>query len=177
MNTDEQKREYLKTLILLYIEDEVDVREQFCIFFKRLVGTLITETNGVEGLIAYRKHRPDIIISDIWMPVMDGLHMVGEIRNSDKTVPIIMLSAFEDAEYLKKSINLGINGYLTKPVNSKQFEKLLLEQANNLRVEAESQMVWKTLQAEHTKSSHKLEAVKRDVTNISCYSCPYKPLF
>jgi YesN/AraC family two-component response regulator len=170
--TDELKREYLKSLTLLYVEDDESTRNQFSMFFKHLAGTIITETNGADGLIAYRKHRPDIIVTDIWMPVMDGLQMVGEIRPTDKAVSIIMLSAFVDTEYLQKSINLGINAYLTKPVNSKHLEKTLLDQAHLLRVEAELQMVWKTLQAEHEKNIHELRAVRQNVTNISCYNCP-----
>lgn len=126
---------YLKTLKVLYVEDDNDIREQFCEFLLRHVGALITATNGAEGLDAFVEHTPDIVITDILMPVMDGLTMAYEIRRLVRTVPIIVLTAFEQTEYLKRAIDISIDKYVAKPVNSTLLLECLLECAHRLRAE------------------------------------------
>ena len=65
----------------------------------------VTAHNGAEGLDTWRLHAPDIVITDVQMPVMDGLSMAAEIRSRDMSVPIIVLTAFDRGVYLFKSIN------------------------------------------------------------------------
>ncbi|MEI6704799.1 MAG: response regulator, partial [Deltaproteobacteria bacterium] len=135
MNIASEVQDYLKSLTVLYVEDEADVREQFRQFLSRLVGVLITAENGSQGLAAYREHNPDIIITDIQMPVMDGLAMLEEIRSVDTWVPVIMLTAFEKTDCLKRSINLGVSGYVIKPIEVGKFIESLLKCARSLLLE------------------------------------------
>ena len=128
-------KSYLKRLTVLYVEDEEESREQCSEFLTRLAGVLVTAHNGAEGLDAWRQHKPDIVITDIRMPVMDGLTMLQEIRSGDRTVPVIILSAFEEPEYLKRSIDLGVSGYVVKPVDVGRFTEVLLKCAQTLQVE------------------------------------------
>ena len=126
--------EYLKSLTLLYVEDEELTREMFTLFLGRLVKNLVIAANGAEGLKAFQEHAPDMIITDVNMPVMDGMTMVREIRNleSGAEVPIIVLSAHEEANYLKSAIPLGMLEYLVKPVNSGALVQLLRKSAGEL---------------------------------------------
>jgi diguanylate cyclase (GGDEF)-like protein len=137
-------KEYLKSLRVLYVEDEEDAREQFSLFLGRIVGELIVARDGAEGLEAYRAHHPHIVISDILMPNMDGLAMATEIRASDRRVPIILLTAFEEIDYLKRSINIGVSRYVTKPVNGFQLHETLLECAHSLLAEEALQCAART---------------------------------
>lgn len=128
-------QDYLKTLTILYVEDDTDTREQFSDFLRRPVGTLITAEDGVAGLEAFKKHTPDIVVTDILMPRMDGLAMAHEILTLVPTVPIIVVTAFEQTDYLMRAINIGIEKYITKPVNSYLLFEKLLECAHRLRAE------------------------------------------
>ena len=122
MNEQEQKQldeEYLKRLTVLYVEDEEETRELFAEFLARPVGTLITATNGVEGLEAFVKHSPDIVITDFFMPEMDGLEMSTRIRALDLYVPILVVSAYDPKYYVTQAIDL--ENYITKPVNTVWF--------------------------------------------------------
>lgn len=144
MNADTPDQQYLQGLRVLYVEDEEDAREQFALFLRRIVGELIVARDGAEGLEAYRAHHPHIVITDILMPTMDGLTMAGEIRNSDRRVQIIILTAFEEVDYLKRSINIGVNRYVTKPVNGFQLHETLLECAHTLLAEEALQSAART---------------------------------
>ena len=115
---------FLKELVCLYVEDDASIREPFSMLIQRYFKEVIVATNGREGLALYSEHEPDIIISDIRMPVMDGLEMVQNIREDDNDVFIVFITAFSDIDYLKKAIDLGVDGYLTKPIDK---QKLILK--------------------------------------------------
>jgi signal transduction histidine kinase len=138
MNMDQ---EYLKTLTVLYVEDDNDIREQFREFLLRLVGTLVTAANGAEGLNAFVEHAPDIVITDILMPGIDGLTMACKIRELVRTVPIIVLTAFEQTDYLKRAIDIGVDKYVSKPVNSGFLLEGLLDCCHWLRAEEQEEQL------------------------------------
>ena len=129
--------DYLKTLSVLYVEDDNDTRKQFSEFLTRPIRSLITAVNGLEGLEAFKREAPDIVITDIMMPKMDGLAMANEIKGISPTVPIIVVTAFEETDYLKRAIDIGIDKYVTKPINSDLLFDSLLESARHLRAEEE----------------------------------------
>ncbi len=126
---------FLRTLTVLYVEDDRDVSLQLGQFLARRVGTLLTAGNGAEGVQVFCRERPQIVITDIKMPVMDGLTMAQQIRAMGSEVPIIVTTAFEQTEYLLRSINIGINEYVTKPVDTGRLYQRLLACAYRLRVE------------------------------------------
>jgi PAS domain S-box-containing protein len=127
--------EFLGKLTVLYVEDDADTREQFSEFLRRPVGTLITAANGAEGLEAFVKHSPDIVVTDIMMPLMDGLTMATKIKEIDPAVQIVVITAFESSKYLLQAIDIGIDKFVTKPVNIFQLLKCLIECAHRLRAE------------------------------------------
>ena len=134
--TDAEVRSYLKNLTVLYVEDDHETREMGSKFLSRLVGVLITAQDGSEGLKAYQEHNPDILITDIKMPFMDGLAMLQKIRTLDdgEPVPAIILTAFEELEFLEKSIDLGVCKYVIKPVDACKLQESLQECAHGLLV-------------------------------------------
>jgi putative two-component system response regulator len=108
----------LKALTVLYVEDDDDVRELLTRFLKRRVGTLHVGKNGQEGIELFRAHNPDVVITDIKMPVMDGLEMAGNIKNSAQETPVIVVTAFSERDYFMQAIKIGVDCYVTKPVDT-----------------------------------------------------------
>jgi len=74
--------------------------------------------DGLEALEVYEDYSPDIIISDIKMPRLDGLAMTKKIRQTDKTTPVILATAFTDTSYLLKAVELQLIKYIVKPITS-----------------------------------------------------------
>ena len=118
-HTDDLTSAYLQGLSLLYVEEEEEMRILLGDFLQRRVGTLLTASNGREGLELFREYRPDMVITDILMQDVDWLSMVEAIRQTDPHIPIIIItSAFNETDYLLKAIELGIDKYLMKPIHT-----------------------------------------------------------
>ena len=130
-----QDVDYLKSATVLYVEDEGCTRELFSLFLTQSVGTLITAVDGVEGLEAFKNHLPDIVITDVIMPVMDGIAMSAAIRKISPFVPIIVLTAFEQTDLLKKAIAANVTKYVTKPVKNQELLDCLIDCVHILRAE------------------------------------------
>lgn len=84
-----------------------------------------TATDGQEGLALYRAVRPDLLLVDIRMPIMDGLQLIEAVRGEDAAVKIVILSAYGEFEYAQKAIDLGVDAYLLKPLNEDKLTRLL----------------------------------------------------
>lgn len=157
MTDTEQDRTFLGTLAILYVEDDADTREQLGRFLKRRAGSLVTAVNGVDGLAKFIERRPQIIVTDILMPEMDGLEMSRLIRAHDRQVPIIITTAFEQPDYLIRAIDIGLDKYVIKPIDGSRLEAALLDCAHRLRAEAQLQEQ-RRLEAEALRLRH-LEAL------------------
>ncbi|HUW50015.1 MAG TPA: HD domain-containing phosphohydrolase [Sulfuricella sp.] len=109
----------MKTLSVLYVEDEEEVRELLSRFLMRWVGVLHTAANGQEGIRAFAEYNPDVVVTDIKMPVMDGLEMASSIKSSTREeVPIIVITAHSEQDYFIRAIEIGVDRYVIKPVNT-----------------------------------------------------------
>lgn len=88
--------ERLNNVTLLYVEDEDVARMAVGSFLKRQVSRLVTASNGEEGLLRYNEHRPAVVVTDLEMPVMNGMEMIRRIRAEDSKIPIIITTAYDD---------------------------------------------------------------------------------
>lgn len=107
----------MKDLLLMIVEDEDNLRKMLTNALNPYFKELINAKNGDEGLKKFKKFKPDIVITDILMPIVDGLDMAKSIKEISKSTPIIVLSAFSEKEKLLKAIDIGIDKYLVKPVD------------------------------------------------------------
>lgn len=118
---------------VLVVDDEVPIRQwlEFCI--GRMEGYQITGTaaNGAEGYSSFRKNMPDIIITDIRMPVMDGLEMLKLIRNLNPAVITVVLTSHEDFEYARQAMKYGASEYILKTEITEESLKQLLDKAGS----------------------------------------------
>jgi YesN/AraC family two-component response regulator len=119
----------LSNLKVLYVEDEEFHREQLGIFLKRRVGKLYLAENGEVGLNKFKECKPDIVITDLKMPEMDGIEMSRNIRDIDKNCAIIITTAFSDVETILKVVNVGIDNYVIKPIKNDELMEAMLKAA------------------------------------------------
>ena len=106
----------LKSLTVLYVEDEDHIREKIADTLKYYVKDIIQAKNGEDGYEKYLAEKPDIILTDILMPIMNGIEMVKLIRHNDIETPIVMITAHTEKDYLLDAVKLHLENYIVKPV-------------------------------------------------------------
>lgn len=122
---------------VLYVEDDDILREEVTTFLKRRIKHVITAENGKDGLDKFSLYPVDFIITDLKMPVMDGLEMAEQIRQLNKSIPIVITTAMGDVELMQASIETGVDRYLIKPVDfeelTRALEKIYAKLGNQLQ--------------------------------------------
>ena len=107
----------MDTIKLLLVEDDPSLRYIVQSGLEDIIEgyEVLAAANGEEGLAMWREHHPDVILSDIEMPIMDGYEMVKRIREVDKETPIIFSSGLVSPKNVLKGYELGANNYIKKP--------------------------------------------------------------
>lgn len=108
----------LKSVTILLVENDEDVRDPLSRFLKERVRALHLAADGREGLEKFSAVHPDIVITDIKMPLMSGLEMSETIKHLSPETPIIVTAAFGERDYLMQAIKIGVDCFVTKPVNT-----------------------------------------------------------
>ena len=132
---EEQRKEYT----VLVVEDNHDLRKYLYTILSEHYNVLLAE-NGKAGLLMTRTELPDFIITDVTMPVMDGITMVGEIKQDHELsqIPIIILSAKASVQDRLKGFEMGVDAYMTKPFSTEYLLgriSAVLKQRRNLQKE------------------------------------------
>jgi len=125
----EKQKELLNHLTILYVEDIDDVAQFLSSFLTRRFQTVHRARDGKEAITLFKKHKEyiDLVITDIRMPHIDGLELGRMIKEIASDMPIIITSAFNDNEYKNEAEDIGIDGYITKPIANDILVDLILD--------------------------------------------------
>ena len=131
----------LKSLTALFVEDEESLLTLLVSALGSKFKQYATAKNGLEGLQQAENLKPDIIISDITMPHMDGLSMAEKIHAKSPQVPIIILSAYSDKEKLLGAIDVGVSKYFIKPFDPDELLHYLCTLAKKLHTQEAAKLI------------------------------------
>lgn len=165
------KDKKLKSLKVLLVEDEEKIAEllknALCDNFR----SFLVAHDGLEGFDLYSKTSPDIIITDIMMPLSTGLEMAKKIREIDKNIPIIILSAFSEKEKLFAAIDAGVTKYFTKPYDPDEILEYIINIASSIEeklVKLENDFTFNTNTSSLYKGKEFIPLGKKETKLISC---------
>jgi len=127
MNVLKELQETAKKFTILYVEDNLSLREKASKLLKKFFLKVDLAENGEVGLDLFKKQHHAIVITDIKMPKMDGLTLLKHIKKINPETKTIIMSAFDDKHLLFKGIELGIFRFLKKPVDIVELSTILLE--------------------------------------------------
>ena len=127
------QKELLKDLRILYVEDEDDVRRNAVEYLKRIAKEVLEASDGKEAIKVWADEKPDIIITDISMPRLNGLDMARYIRSKDQDVQIIVATAYTDTDYLMKAVELNLVKYLVKPITKEKLQSALSQSVEKIK--------------------------------------------
>ena len=150
---------------LLYVEDELRIRKMVVEYLQEYFSVIYEASDGAEALALYYDKKPNIIITDIEMPKMNGLEFAEKIREHDDSTPILIATAFTTTEYLLKAVQLNLVKYLLKPIE----EETLLEalELSFRKIESSSKtMVQLTSQHRYDTYNHTL-TIDKKIINLT----------
>jgi PAS domain S-box-containing protein len=160
---------YTEHLTLLYVEDNADAREMTAMILEDFFDNIVVAVDGEDGFEKFQQNDIDLIITDINMPKLNGLDMVEKIRQIDLDIPILILSAHNEDDFFMKSIKLGVDGYLLKPIDIDQLSSMLSKVVEKFKYLDESKANLHLLQ-EYKKATNEGSIVsKTDLKGIITY--------
>lgn len=121
-------------MTLLFVEDDENIRLSTRKSLDMLFGNVIEAVDGQEGLEKFVDFKPDIVLTDIKMPIMDGITLSNEIRKLDSIIPIIFFTAHNEIKLYQQAIELQVQGYLIKPALLKNFIEVFEEAVNRIYI-------------------------------------------
>lgn len=136
-NPIKELAEWGKTLKILYVEDNDALRQEMKFFLSDIFEEIDEACNGKEGLDKLATKTYDLVISDIRMPVMDGIEMIKHIKERYPKQPILVTSAHNEVAYLVKLINLDVENFITKPLQGEHILRVLHHVIKNIKREKE----------------------------------------
>jgi putative nucleotidyltransferase with HDIG domain len=124
---DEREREEVfreANDIVLLVEDNADLRNYIAKMLKRFSHRVLTAEDGLDGWHRVRNDLPDIIVSDVMMPRMDGLELISKVKSEEKTmhIPVILITAKHELDSKIEGLKTGADDYLSKPVNIRELD-------------------------------------------------------
>ncbi len=112
-------------LDVLYVEDDACIRDAVALAIEVEFGSVRTAEDGVEALVMIRNHCPDVVVTDIRMPRMDGLQLMARLKTEFPDLPVIITTAFTEVEYLLRAIELGVSACIRKPIIYTQLRDVI----------------------------------------------------
>jgi len=122
----------MKQLTVLIVDDDKITTSILNHMLIPYADTIFTASDGMDGFELYQEYHPDIILSDINMPRLNGLEMVEKIRETDEDIKIALFTNFEKRDILLKAIELGVNQFFSKPFDNKSFSKIIQHLCNEV---------------------------------------------
>jgi two-component system response regulator (stage 0 sporulation protein F) len=108
---------------LLIVDDEHDIRNFVKNFFQERGFEVFTAVNGEEAISVVKKESPSVVLLDIRMKGMDGIATLKHLKEMDRTIKIIMVTALEDQDKIDEAYRLGACDYITKPLELDHLEE------------------------------------------------------
>jgi len=135
----------LQDITVLYVEDDKNTQEEVVFFLKKKVKKLFVANDGKEGFDQYLKNKPDLVITDINMPNLNGIEMSKLIINENENANILIITAYNDTHFLFEAITLKISHYLTKPLDLYLLLEIMASMAKDIKLENHNSKIFNTL--------------------------------
>ena len=159
----------LKTLTILYAEDDLIIRDSISRILKMFFNEVYTANDGNEALEIYQNNKIDVLMLDYVMPNLDGYQTARIIREINKKIPIIIVSAYTDKEKLLNAIELNLIKYLEKPILHETLMNVLnsvvsfLEENDLLKTKLDENSYYSFIRKSITKNNQEIILTKNEV--------------
>lgn len=123
----------IKQVSILFVEDNEKIRDEISLFLNKLLfKNIYVAKDGQEGLQKYKRYKPDLILTDLTMPIMNGLEMSKKIKSITPHTPIILITSIFEKEVTEAAVDIGVDGYLFKPLSLNRLQIVLDAYVNRI---------------------------------------------
>lgn len=118
---------------MIFLEDDLIIRSNYVDYLKKNFENVYEANDGIEALNIYKSKKIDFILADIEMQGINGIDFIKEVRKSNKEIKIVIMSAYDNKDYLMEAIKLNLLDYLVKPVSRLSFQNIISNVLNELK--------------------------------------------
>ena len=151
---------------ILIVDDERMIRlgiERTIQWEKLKIGQVFTAASAQQAIHIIQENRPDIMITDINMTEMSGLDLIGELKDNDQEMRIIILTGYERFEYARKALQLQVHDFLLKPIDEEELSESIRRQVEALdEIKEKNARIFTVNRTEGVMQQERLETVMRD---------------
>lgn len=112
-------------LNILFVEDEKGTRERVTNLLMRRASHVCAAENALKGLQLFKEHQPQVVLTDLNLPDISGLELINRIREIDSKAAVLIITAYNETEYLLEAIELGVSHFLIKPLSIEKLDHAL----------------------------------------------------
>ncbi|MDD2829736.1 MAG: response regulator [Sulfuricurvum sp.] len=152
-------QKFSKNLKVLYVEDNDVLRKETAALFQPFFASVDLASNGQEGLEKYNHERYDIVISDINMPLMNGIEMIGRMQEINPEQKVIAISAHDESDFLLQIIRRGVSSFILKPINLDEMLRVLYTVSRDADTQNINLELFETLRQERLKLKKMVHAL------------------
>lgn len=110
---------------ILVVEDDESIRNMLGAWLGTLGYEALLAADGLEGIIVFNDQKPDMVITDCWMPKVNGATLTHHVKSQDQNTPVIMLTGFSERFSRAEAERLGANEYMQKPINLARLQQVV----------------------------------------------------
>ena len=132
MQNLKELQELTQNLSVLYVEDDASIQQTMARYLEKFFHTVVTASDGLEGLKRFQVQKFDIVITDLSMPKMNGLDMIEQIRNLNEEQSILITTAHSESNYMFTALKAHVDGYVIKPFDFVQLNQELFKIAQKI---------------------------------------------
>ncbi len=163
----EEIEQYSKDISVLYVEDDYALRTSTLGLLEMVFDNVQVAENGADGFEKFKNGKFNLIITDINMPVMNGIEMVEKIKTTNDSIPIVVTSAHDDSHYLLDLIHLGVDNFILKPFNGDSLFSGLIKIVKYISILNLEKRYKKQLEEEVALTTHELSRALKIIHNLS----------
>ncbi len=160
-------RSLLRKIKILYVEDEIEIQQATMTTLTALFQNVVAANNGKEALELFQEHGDfDIVVTDINMPIMNGLELIEHVKQEKSSFPVVIISAHTDIDFFQKAIDFNVNGYILKPVDIKRLVETIFQAVEGRVLRKELEVLNSNLINKVKEKTYELNSILNSQDNI-----------
>lgn len=166
---------------ILFLEDDLIIRNNYSNYLKKYFRNVFETSNAIDALKIFKSEKIDFILADVEMEGINGIEFIKEIRKKDENVLVVIMSAYDNKEYLMEAIRLNLFDYLIKPVSRNSFQNTILKALEKLknkdRIFLKNDFIWDKKDKELYLEDKEITLTKNELALFDEFCCEKEKIF